>query len=88
MGLLQAYVYFCTLPRSPQLTTIISPAERGPPREDLPLPTEPPFTAFVGNLAFDLNEPDLEEFFAGLKVGFSPIWGLPWSRAIYSCQSL
>ncbi|THG99728.1 hypothetical protein EW026_g2660 [Hermanssonia centrifuga] len=44
-----------------------SQVDRGPPthREDLPLPTEPPFTAFVGNLAFDLTDVDLEEFFAG-----------------------
>lgn len=40
----------------------------GPPREDLPLPTEPPYTAFVGNLAFDLTDIDLEEFFAGHQV--------------------
>ncbi|KZP27393.1 RNA-binding domain-containing protein, partial [Athelia psychrophila] len=40
----------------------------GPPREDLPLPTQPPYTAFVGNLAFDLTEIDLEEFFAGQKT--------------------
>ncbi|KAH8093701.1 hypothetical protein BXZ70DRAFT_948768 [Cristinia sonorae] len=40
------------------------PDRSGPPREDLPLPTEPPFTAFVGNLAFDLTELDLEEFFS------------------------
>ncbi|KAJ3478524.1 hypothetical protein NLI96_g9690 [Meripilus lineatus] len=39
-----------------------------PPREDLPLPTEPPFTAFVGNLAFDLSELDLEEFFGSDKT--------------------
>jgi RNA recognition motif-containing protein len=38
--------------------------DRGlPPREDLPLPTQPPYTAFVGNLAFDLTEMELEEFF-------------------------
>lgn len=41
-----------------------------PPREDLPLPTQPPYTAFVGNLAFDLTEHDLESFFDGLKVRF------------------
>ena len=41
-----------------------------PPREDLPLPTQPPYTAFVGNLAFDLTEHDLETFFDGLKVRF------------------
>lgn len=35
----------------------------GPPREDLPLPTSPPFTAFIGNLTFDLTEKELEEFF-------------------------
>ncbi|KIM84764.1 hypothetical protein PILCRDRAFT_817555 [Piloderma croceum F 1598] len=40
----------------------------GPPREDLPLPTQPPYTAFIGNLAFDLTEIDLEEFFAGQKT--------------------
>ncbi|KAI0259873.1 hypothetical protein BC834DRAFT_903663 [Gloeopeniophorella convolvens] len=39
-----------------------------PPREDLPLPTQPPYTAFVGNLAFDLTEGDLEGFFDGLKT--------------------
>ncbi|KAH9959676.1 hypothetical protein BC827DRAFT_1261032 [Russula dissimulans] len=39
-----------------------------PPREDLPLPTQPPYTAFVGNLAFDLTESDLEGFFDGLKT--------------------
>lgn len=48
----------------------INSADRlgGPPREDLPLPTQPPYTAFIGNLAFDLTEIDLEEFFAGHKV--------------------
>jgi hypothetical protein len=39
----------------------------GPPREDLPLPTRPPYTAFIGNLAFDLTELDLENFFLVLK---------------------
>jgi translation initiation factor 4B len=39
-----------------------------PPREDLPLPTQPPYTAFVGNMAFDLTEMDLENFFEGLTV--------------------
>ncbi|KAG9099975.1 hypothetical protein FRC06_004650 [Ceratobasidium sp. 370] len=36
----------------------------GPPREDLPLPTAPPYTVFVGNLAFDLVEDDLAGLFA------------------------
>jgi len=33
------------------------------PREELPLPTAPPYTAFVGNLAFDIREEEIEEFF-------------------------
>ncbi|KAF8510948.1 hypothetical protein BU17DRAFT_54978 [Hysterangium stoloniferum] len=39
-----------------------------PPREDVPLPTAPPFTAFVGNLAFDMTESELEDFFAPHKT--------------------
>ncbi|KAK7032956.1 translation initiation factor 4B [Favolaschia claudopus] len=39
-----------------------------PPREDLPLPTQPPYTAFIGNLAFDLTEQELEEFFGSSKT--------------------
>ncbi|EEB94179.1 hypothetical protein MPER_07050 [Moniliophthora perniciosa FA553] len=31
------------------------------------LPTQPPYTAFVGNLAFDLTEAELEDFFASAK---------------------
>ncbi|CAE6502279.1 unnamed protein product [Rhizoctonia solani] len=33
-------------------------------REDLPLPTAPPYIAYVGNLSFDLIEDDLGQFFA------------------------
>lgn len=40
----------------------------GPPREDLPLPTAPPYTVFVGNLAFDLVEDDLAALFAPESV--------------------
>jgi translation initiation factor 4B len=39
-----------------------------PPREDLPLPTQPPYTAFIGNLAFDLTETELEDFFGPSKT--------------------
>ncbi|KAF8170119.1 hypothetical protein BJ912DRAFT_998257 [Pholiota molesta] len=42
--------------------------QSGPPREDLPLPTQPPYTAFVGNLAFDLTEIELGQFFSGIKT--------------------
>lgn len=40
--------------------------DRGPSR---PIPTEPPFTAFVGNLGFDVAEEELENAFSGIKVG-------------------
>ncbi|KAJ7650594.1 hypothetical protein FB45DRAFT_986533 [Roridomyces roridus] len=41
---------------------------QGPPREDLPLPTQPPYTAFIGNLSFDLTESELQDFFASSKT--------------------
>ncbi|PWN47946.1 hypothetical protein IE53DRAFT_364292 [Violaceomyces palustris] len=44
------------------------PERSYPPREELPLPTKPPFTAFIGNLAFDLTEPEVEDFFAPAKT--------------------
>ncbi|EEB08287.2 transaltion initiation factor [Schizosaccharomyces japonicus yFS275] len=34
-------------------------------REPVPLPTEPPFTAHVGNLSFDLSEGEITNFFGG-----------------------
>ncbi|CDS02149.1 hypothetical protein [Sporisorium scitamineum] len=40
------------------------PERSYPPREELPLPDKPPFTAFVGNLSFDVMEADVEHFFA------------------------
>ncbi|KAH9481526.1 putative eukaryotic translation initiation factor 4H [Psilocybe cubensis] len=46
----------------------LSSRRNAPPREDVPLPTQPPFTAFVGNLAFDLTESELESFFSGIKT--------------------
>ncbi|GAA6061529.1 hypothetical protein JCM10212_004519 [Sporobolomyces blumeae] len=39
-----------------------------PQRAEVPIPTEPPFTAFVGNLTFEVIEADLEDFFTGLGV--------------------
>jgi len=45
-----------------------SDRQSGPPREDIPIPTQPPYTAFVGNLAFDLTENELEQFFSGIQI--------------------
>ena len=39
-----------------------------PPREDLPLPTSPPYTAFIGNLAFDVTDSEMASFFGGHEV--------------------
>ncbi|KAI6125140.1 hypothetical protein EDD16DRAFT_1560270 [Pisolithus croceorrhizus] len=38
------------------------------PREDVPLPTRPPYTVFVGNLAFDITEGELESFFGPHEI--------------------
>ena len=32
------------------------------------LPSEPPYTAFLGNLPYDVEENDIIEFFGNLKV--------------------
>ncbi|KAK0557363.1 Eukaryotic translation initiation factor 4B [Tilletia horrida] len=35
-----------------------------PPREEIPLPDRPPYTAFVGNLAFEVIDADVAQYFA------------------------
>lgn len=37
-------------------------------REPLPLPTEPPYTAHVGNLSFEATADDISDLFAGCSV--------------------
>lgn len=39
-----------------------------PPRDQLPLPTRPPYTAHLGNLSFDVTMADIEDFFAGCET--------------------
>ncbi|CAO3591718.1 unnamed protein product [Absidia cylindrospora] len=39
-----------------------------PPRAPAVLPTEPPFTAHIGNLSFDVNDDDVANFFSGMKI--------------------
>lgn len=43
-------------------------ADRFTPREQLPLPNKPPYTAHLGNLPFDATNFDVEEFFQGCEV--------------------
>ena len=46
----------------------MSPDSSYPPRQELPLPTKPPYIAFVGNLSFDIYEDAIAEFFAPVAV--------------------
>ncbi|KAI4160532.1 MAG: hypothetical protein LQ342_005639 [Letrouitia transgressa] len=39
-----------------------------PLREQLPLPTKPPYTVHLGNMSFDATEGDIEDFFFGCQV--------------------
>lgn len=49
--------------------TLTHRLDRGfPPRESLPLPSKPPFTAHLGNLSFDATEGDIQDFFSGCSV--------------------
>ena len=45
-----------------------------PPRADVPFPTQPPYTAFVGNLSFECGQDEIRDFFAadGLTVRPQP----------------
>ncbi|KAJ9268833.1 hypothetical protein DTO212C5_5034 [Paecilomyces variotii] len=38
------------------------------PREELPLPTQPPYTAHLGNLSFDATQGDITDLFADCEV--------------------
>ena len=42
--------------------------DRFPPRQQLPLPDKPPFTAHIGNLSWDTTEADIEQHFAACSV--------------------
>lgn len=37
-------------------------------REQLPLPTKPPYTVHLGNMSFDATEGDIQDFFTGCSV--------------------
>lgn len=52
-------------PKNPKILkeNPLTPAFNGQPREELPLPTQPPFTAFVGNLSFETDEESIKGFF-------------------------
>jgi translation initiation factor 4B len=37
-------------------------------REELPMPTKPPYTAHLGNLSFDATEGDIRDFFGDCEI--------------------
>ena len=43
-------------------------AARGPDVDMSLVPDKPPFTAFIGNLPYDVEESDIYDFFRDLKV--------------------
>ena len=46
----------------------VKPFSDGRERPQIPLPTKPPFTAFLGNLNHDLVESEISDFFGGLSL--------------------
>ena len=62
----KAAIYTCT-----EAHAIISGSSRlqgYAVREELPLPTEPPYTAHLGNLSFEVTENDVQDFLSGCEV--------------------
>lgn len=43
-------------------------AARGPDISEDRIPKEPPYTAYVANLPYDIDEKDIMQFFSRLKV--------------------
>ena len=59
-------------PSKPNIDRSILPtaprAARGPDVDMNKIPSKPPYTAFLGNLPYDISEEDIEGFFRGLEV--------------------
>lgn len=58
---LRAAMDRASLPTAPR-------ASRGPDIDVTKVPDDPPYTAFLGNLSYDVDRDDIFEFFAGKKV--------------------
>ena len=65
---LRAAMDRASLPTAPR-------ASRGPDIDVTKVPDDPPYTAFLGNLSYDVDRDDIFEFFAGKKV---------WSVQVYT----
>ena len=63
-------------------------AARGPDVDMSRVPTDPPFTAFMGNLPFDVEEIEIERFFHGLKVTkLTPCFPFTWDVNLQTLYS-
>ena len=49
------------------------------------LPKSPPYTAFLGNLPYDIEEEDVQSFFKGLKVNLLFTAGTDSSMEAFFC---
>jgi len=45
-------------------------AARGPGIDEENIPTNPPYVAYISNLPYDVDETDLADFFADIKVRY------------------
>ncbi|KAJ2911341.1 hypothetical protein MD484_g9073, partial [Candolleomyces efflorescens] len=41
--------------------------------DEVPLPTQPPYTAFIGNLGFDISEADIANHFSDFRINWVKI---------------
>lgn len=48
-------------------------SESRPPRPDVPFPTVPPYTAFVGNLSFDTGEDEIRDMFIAENLSITSV---------------
>ena len=62
-------------------------AARGPDIDSTKIPDGPPFTAFLGNLSYDVDKDDILEFFGNNKVlsQLYMIWR-PWKGNLFSLK--
>ena len=44
------------------------PDQQSQEKQRLPVPTEPPFNCFIGNLSFEVTDRDIENLFGELNV--------------------
>lgn len=72
------YIYFFNIiegyssrsSKDPVILPTAPRAARGPGIDEENIPTSPPYVAYISNLPYDVDEADLADFFADMKVDF------------------